>query len=159
MNKKTICVLLIICAFITGISAGFMAGWMAAHLAGHVSIGNSDTSDESASEKPIYRATSQIYYSDQIQYNPKPVHEIREDLAVHLRDETLRTRLDEKYPDAEYELTVETEDNTRIYKVTATSESPENLHDIANMAVSYLCEIDSACRILFEAAPVSDGTT
>lgn len=64
-----------------------------------------------------------------------------------------------EYPNIEYELTLEATNETEIYAVIATSEHPEKLEDICNLAVSLLCKNVSAiiegssCKVIDNATP------
>ena len=43
-------------------------------------------------------------------------------------------------PNLKYELTLESINETEIFAIIATSENPERLDDVCNLAVSLLCE-------------------
>ncbi len=75
-----------------------------------------------------------------------------------LRSSRIRTAVDEKYPDMEYELTLEPVDDTNIYEVVATSKNPQYLKEICDMAADVLCRTvydvieGSSCKIAGQAS-------
>lgn len=74
--------------------------------------------------------------------------------AAILNTSKIQNKIKEEYPNIEYELTLEPINETEICAVIATSEHPEKLEDICNLAVSLLCEevpliIDGAsCKVV-----------
>lgn len=74
--------------------------------------------------------------------------------SVILNTSTIQNKIKEEYPNIEYELTLEPINETEIYAVIATSEHPEKLEDICNLAVSLLCENvpliveGSSCKVI-----------
>ena len=60
--------------------------------------------------------------------------------AAILNNSKIQNKIKEEYPNIEYELTLEPINETEICAVIATSEHPEKLEDICNLAVSLLCE-------------------
>ena len=79
--------------------------------------------------------------------------------AVFLNSQTIKSKIKEEYPNVEYELTLEPINETEIFAVIATSERPEKLEDICNLAVSLLCkEVSlivegSSCKVIDNATP------
>ena len=47
----------------------------------------------------------------------------------------------EKYPDTEFDISMERIEDTERYKIIVTGENKENLRDICNMAVDRFCEV------------------
>ena len=79
--------------------------------------------------------------------------------AAILNTSKIQNKIKEDYPNIEYELTLEPINETEIYAVIATSENPEKLEDICNLAVSLLCEevsliaAGSSCKVIDNATP------
>ena len=78
--------------------------------------------------------------------------------AAILNNSTIQNKIKEEYPNIEYELTLEPINETEIFAVIVTSEHPEKLEDICNLAVSLLCEkvsliIGSSCKVIDNATP------
>ena len=84
---------------------------------------------------------------------------LAETYAVILNSSTIQNKIKEEYPNIEYELTLEPINETEIFAVIATSEHPEKLEDICNLAVSLLCEEvsliipGSSCKVVDNATP------
>lgn len=57
-----------------------------------------------------------------------------------LQSNRIRAKICQEYPAAEFELTLEPMNETEICTIIATSENPEALEEICNMAVSLFCE-------------------
>ena len=76
-----------------------------------------------------------------------------------LQSSMVQDKIREEYSGTEYELSLEQIDETEIFALIATSETPEHLEDICNMAVSLLCEMipqviaGSSCKIVDYAKP------
>ena len=74
--------------------------------------------------------------------------------AAILNNSKIQNKIKEEYPNIEYELTLEPINETEICAVIATSEHPEKLEDICNLAVSLLCEEvsliipGSSCKVI-----------
>ena len=74
--------------------------------------------------------------------------------AVILKSNVIQNQIREEYPGSEYELSLEQIDETEIFALIATSETPEYLEDICNRATSLLCEKipqvieGSSCKIV-----------
>ena len=79
--------------------------------------------------------------------------------AAILNNSKIQNKIKEEYPNIEYELTLEPINETEICAVIATSEHPEKLEDICNLAVSLLCEEvsliveGSSCKVIDNATP------
>lgn len=79
--------------------------------------------------------------------------------AAMLNTSTIQNKIKEKYPNVEYELTMEPINETEIFAVIVTSEHSEKLEDICNLAVSLLCEEvsliveGSSCKVIDNATP------
>ena len=79
--------------------------------------------------------------------------------ATILNTSKIQNKITEEYPNIEYELTLEPINETEICAVIATSEHPEKLEDICNLAVSLLCEEvsliveGSSCKVIDNATP------
>ena len=79
--------------------------------------------------------------------------------AAILNTSKIQNKIKEEYPNIEYELTLEPINETEICAVIATSEHPEKLEDICNLAVSLLCEEvsliveGSSCKVIDNATP------
>ena len=79
--------------------------------------------------------------------------------AAILNNSKIHNKIKEEYPNIEYELTLEPINETEICAVIATSEHPEKLEDICNLAVSLLCEEvsliveGSSCKVIDNATP------
>lgn len=79
--------------------------------------------------------------------------------AAILNTSKIQNKIKEDYPNIEYELTLEPINETEICTVIATSEHPEKLEDICNLAVSLLCEEvsliveGSSCKVIDNATP------
>lgn len=65
---------------------------------------------------------------------------LTETCTAILNTSKFQDKIKEKYPGAEYTLTLKRVVNTEIFAVTATSKHPENLDDICDSAVSLLLE-------------------
>ena len=84
---------------------------------------------------------------------------LAETYSVILNSSKIQNKIKEEYPNIEYELTLEPINETEIYAVIATSEHPEKLEGICNLAVSLLCEevsliVDgSSCKVIDNATP------
>ena len=78
---------------------------------------------------------------------------------VILQSSSVQDKIRKEYSGAEYELSLEHIDETETFALIATSETPEYLEDICNMAASLLCEIIpqvmnvSSCKIVDYAKP------
>ena len=66
----------------------------------------------------------------------------------------VQDKIREEYSGTEYALSLEQTNETEIFTLIATSETPEYLEDMCNMAVSLLCEMipqvigGSSCKIV-----------
>ena len=84
---------------------------------------------------------------------------LTEAYAAILNTSKIQNKIKEEYPNIEYELTLEPINETEICAVIATSEHPEKLEDICNLAVSLLCEEvsliveGSSCKVIDNATP------
>lgn len=82
-----------------------------------------------------------------------------ETYAAILNTSKIQNKIKEEYPNIEYELTLEPINETEIFAVIATSEHPEKLEDICNLAASLLCEMvpqiieGSSCKVIDYAKP------
>jgi capsular polysaccharide biosynthesis protein len=57
-----------------------------------------------------------------------------------LQSSFIQNKIREAYPDLEYTLTIEQLDETEMYAIIATSQNPEGLEELCNMAASLFCE-------------------
>lgn len=97
--------------------------------------------------KEIYESRSMIYcanpYADQnavSSSDQKVSLRFRATIEKLLQSEEIREAISARYPDAECELSLEPVEDTAICTIVATSENPEHLADICNLAVSLLQE-------------------
>lgn len=143
----------------------------------NVNIGNSpnDTTNETLSNRNsdttsnmrVYQSRAAIYISNKVS-EEKPAYsssdlivskQLAETYAAILNTSKIQNKIKEEYPNIEYELTLEPINETEICAVIATSEHPEKLEDICNLAVSLLCEEvsliveGSSCKVIDNATP------
>lgn len=84
---------------------------------------------------------------------------LMETYKVILNSKKIQGKIQEEYPGVEYELTLESINETEMFAITATSEKPEKLEEICNMAVSLFCEEVSnivegvSCKVVDYAKP------
>ena len=80
--------------------------------------------------------------------------ELIESYNIILQSSKVQDKIREEYSGTEYTLSLEQINETEIFALIATSETPEYLEDICNMAVSLLCEMipqvidGSSCKIV-----------
>lgn len=63
-----------------------------------------------------------------------------EALAKFLQAEQTRAMIEEKFPDAEYELSFTMQEEAAIYCIQVSGKTPDNLTEICNLTVSHLSE-------------------
>ena len=63
-----------------------------------------------------------------------------EALTKFLQAEQTRAMIEEKFSDAEYELSFAMQEETAIYCIQVSGKTPDNLTEICNLTVSYLSE-------------------
>lgn len=66
--------------------------------------------------------------------------QLAESYQVILNSKKIKSKIQEQYPNIEYKLTMESINQTEVFYITATSEKPEELDDVCNLAASLLCE-------------------
>ena len=124
---------------------------------------NSDTT----SNMRIYQSCATIYISGTVTTESPAISSsdlaaslrLTEAYAAILNTSKIQNKIKEEYPNIEYELTLEPINETEICAVIATSEHPEKLEDICNLAVSLLCEEvsliveGSSCKVIDNATP------
>lgn len=80
--------------------------------------------------------------------------QLMESYVVILKSSTIQNQVRKEYPGVEYILSLEQINETEAFAIVATSETPEHLEDICNMAVSLFCETlpqvieGSSCKIV-----------
>lgn len=76
-----------------------------------------------------------------------------------LQSNKIQGKIREEYPGVEYTLSLQSMNETKIFTLIATSEDPEYLEEICNMAASLLCEelpqiiAGSSCKVVDPANP------
>lgn len=66
--------------------------------------------------------------------------QLMKDCSVILQSEAIQKQIHEEYPDVEFTLSLEATDEIELCTVIATSEDPEYLEEICNMAIDLLGE-------------------
>ena len=80
--------------------------------------------------------------------------QLAETYRVILQSDKVQEEIRKEYTGAEYTLTLEQINETEVFALIATSENPEKLQEICNMAASLLCETvqqtieGTSCRIV-----------
>ena len=136
----------------------------------NINIGNSDedskkeTAGKSILEE-IFKKEDQtkLYECRAIIYLTLEVvsSKVMADCNYILQSRSIQDQIREEYPDVEYTLSLERIDETELCAVIATSEDPESLQEICNMAVDLLCEeisqlMVSNCRVVEYAGPAQE---
>ena len=115
----------------------------------------------------VYESRATIYISNTVTAESTAISSsdltvsksLAETYSVILSSAKIQNKIKEEYPNIEYELTLEPINETAICAVIATSEHPEKLEDICNLAVSLLCEEvslivkGSSCKVVDNATP------
>ena len=118
-------------------------------------------------ETTMYESRATIYISNTVTAESTAISSsdltvsksLAETYSVILSRAKIQNKIKEEYPNIEYELTLEPINETAICAVIATSEHPEKLEDICNLAVSLLCEEvslivkGSSCKVVDNATP------
>ena len=114
----------------------------------------------------LYESRATIYlthYDDYaVDYDSLSVaSQLMKDCGVILQSEAIQKQIHEEYPDVEFTLSLETLDETNLCALIATSEDPEYLEEICNMAISLLGErvaqvMDLSCNVFTYAGPAQE---
>ena len=102
----------------------------------------------SEKQKTMHECRSSIYISNTAAATDTAISssdltvstELVATLTMILQSSTIQDEICEEYPGAEYTLSLEPIDETEIFALIATSENPEHLEEICNLAVSLFCE-------------------
>ena len=87
--------------------------------------------------------------------------QLMKDCGVILQGESIQGPIREEYPDVEYTLSLERTDEIELCVIIATSENPECLEKICNMATDLLCEriaqfMNYPCNVVTYAGPAQE---
>lgn len=124
---------------------------------------NSDTSTNIS----IYQSRATIYISNKGSAESPAISssdlivskDFIESYIVILNSKQIQSKIREKYPSAEYTLTLEPMNETNVFSIIAASENPECLEEICDIATSMLCEIipqvieGVSCKVVDHAKP------
>lgn len=124
---------------------------------------NSDTSANTS----LYQSRATIYISQTVTTDSTMISsddltgslQLIESYIVILNSKQIQSKIREKYPSAEYTLTLEPMNETNVFSIIATSENPECLEEICDIATSMLCEIipqvieGVSCKVVDYAKP------
>jgi len=137
---------LVVCVFLltTGCSININIGSSSTHTADETTSSHSSDAPSNISSYQS-RATILITTSD----SEKPSicssdlvssKNLVNTYATILLSHRIQNKIHEEYPNIEYTLTLESLRETEIFAIIATSQNPERLEEICNMAVSLFCE-------------------
>jgi hypothetical protein len=118
----------------------------------------------------LYESRAIIYLTQQscdyiYDYNSLAVaSQLMKDCGVILQSEAIQKQIHEEYPDVEYTLSLEATDEIELCTVIATSEDPEYLEEICNMAIDLLGEkvadlMGLSCNVVTYAGPAQEIET
>lgn len=172
-NHKYLPIILLIMVFIAGLAVGCSAGRVS--KGGSKRENTCETTEETALKKTIYESHSALYISNSAitgspSISSSDLHASQGLAYVYaemLQSKLIRTALKEKFPDSEFELASEVSEYTEVFRIIVTSESPDDLKEICDLATSLLCEtvstiVDgSSCKIIDAASkpkPMTDPT-
>lgn len=143
----------------------------------NINVGNSSDASENGTtpdhgnditaSTSTYQSRATIYISQTVTTDSTMISSddltgsssLMETYKVILKSKRIQGKIQEDYPEIEYELTLEQINETEMFAITATSERPEKLEEICNMAVSLFSEEVSniiegvSCKVVDHAKP------